>query len=72
MNNDEETIYAEGYHAGVYKIRAKTEKAIDMAFQLGQIYLQQADSDSYKQQDKSKATLEQFLQLKRDLLGGGS
>lgn len=55
MNNDEETIYAEGYHDGVNAVCAKTEKAIDMAFQLGQIYFQQADSDSYKQQDKSKA-----------------
>lgn len=39
------------------------EDALRKAFQLGQIYWQQADSDSYRQQDKSDETKAKFEEL---------
>ncbi len=36
-------------------------KALRVAFNLGQTYWQQADSDSYKQQDKSSETADKFV-----------
>ncbi|WP_211629206.1 hypothetical protein [Paraburkholderia nemoris] len=38
-------------------------KAMSQAWQLGQTYWQQADSDSYRQQDKSDATRQRYLAL---------
>ena len=40
--------------------------ALRKAWQLGQTYWQQADSDSYSQQDKSAATQERFSKLVSD------
>ena len=37
--------------------------ALRRAYQLGQTYWQQADSESYSQQDKSVLTAEKFNQL---------
>ena len=37
--------------------------ALRKAYQLGQVYWQQADSESYRQQDKSALTAEKFNQL---------
>lgn len=37
--------------------------AMNRAFNLGQIYLQQADSDSYAEQDKSRSTYKKYKAL---------
>jgi len=40
--------------------------AISKAFQIGQTYWQQADSESYKQNKKAEATRDNYLTLLRD------
>ena len=46
--------------------RATLEKALKLAFNLGQTYWQQADSDYVSQQNKSDGTREKFNQLITD------
>lgn len=42
-------------------------KALARAWQLGQTYWQQADSDSYRQQDKSDKTRAKYLSLVNEI-----
>ena len=45
------------------------EDAIQRAFQLGQTYWQQADSESYSQNKKADLTLAKFRELKLQFAG---
>ena len=70
-NNLGDEAYAR--YAGLLKTIhiPSVEQALRQAFQLGQTYCEQADSDSYKQNKKSDDTLKKFQALLAETSGTG-